>query len=182
MVKCSVYIAVSVDGYIARADGDVSWLHNPAYESGPGEDLGYDSFIESVDFLVMGRLSFEKVLTFGDWPYDGQQVVVLSSRDIELTPTLKDKVRVSNGSPEAVVAELAAAGGRHLYIDGGITIQRFLRANLIREITLTIIPIILGQGIPLFGNLENDRPLILQRSQSFSNGMVQNFYRVGYPS
>jgi len=178
MIKCSVYIAISVDGYIARPDGDVSWLDNPAYQAEEGEDFGYRDFIKSVDFLVLGRKSFEKVLTFDDWPYEDLPVVVLSSKSWKTPPELAGKIRFFNAAPDKLVAELQETGAKHLYIDGGITIQRFLEAGLIDEITLTIIPILLGDGIPLFGSMSEEFKLVLQSSKSYNNGFIQNLYLV----
>jgi dihydrofolate reductase len=178
-IKCSVYIAASVDGFIARPDGDIEWLHRPEYAASELNGLSYDAFISTVDALVMGRNTFEKVLSFGHWPYEGTPVVVLSSRKPAIPDALQGKVRVDAGAPQEVVARLSAEGKRHLYIDGGRTIQRFLQAGLIHEITLTQIPILLGTGIPLFGALGIEVPLRLLDATRSDNGFVQVRYRVG---
>lgn len=177
-VKCSVYIATSVDGYIAAADGGIEWLHRPEYATTEMAGLGYDEFMADVDALVMGRHSFEKVLTFGEWPYEGTAVIVLTSRELTLPAHLQGKVQVSGGAPADVVAELAAAGKTHLYIDGGVTIQRFLRAGLIHALTITRIPILLGSGIPLFGGEEIEQRLRLVETAVSANGFVQVRYEV----
>ncbi len=179
-IQCSVYIATSVDGFIARPDGDIAWLHNPAYAVADGGDLGYGEFINSVDVLVMGSASFEKVLSFGEWPYEETLVIVLSHRALVVPSHLHGKVRVENLAPGELVSHLEREGARHLYIDGGRTIQGFMKAGLIHEITITQIPVILGSGIPLFGSLGVERSLLHQVTKSFSNGFVQTTYQVAY--
>lgn len=180
-VKCSVYIAASVDGFIARPDGAVDWLHKPGYALDEDTDFGYGEFIAGVDAVVMGRNSFEKVQTFTPWPYGGVPVVVLSSRPLQIPAGLQDHVKAEGGAPQEVAARLAAEGKRHLYIDGGITIQRFLQAGLIDEMTVTQIPVLLGGGIPLFGSIGREVPLTVIETKTFANGFVQNRYKVGSP-
>ena len=177
-IKCSVYIATSLDGFIARPDGDVEWLSSPDYVPADGSDYGFQAYIDSVDVLVMGRNSFAKVLSFGVWPYKGTPVVVLSSQVIDIPEDLAGKVRHMNAEPTAVVSSLAAEGARHLYIDGGVTIQRFLAAGLIDEITLSVIPTLLGDGIPLFGSMIGEQRLLHVGTQSYVNGIVQIKYEV----
>jgi dihydrofolate reductase len=177
-IKCSVYIAVSVDGFIARPDGDIEWLHKPEYSPSAFDGLGYDDFISTVDTIVMGRNTFEKALSFGEWPYKEMPVLVLSSRPLEIPLQLEGKVRVDSGRPEDIVARLQSEGKRHLYVDGGATIQRFLQAGLIHEITITLIPVLLGGGIPLFGSSGDEVPLQLIAATSSGNGFVQIRYAV----
>lgn len=172
--KFSVYIATSLDGFIARKNGDIDWL--PAPESG-GEDFGYTEFMSSVDCLVMGRNTFEKVLTFGSWPYD-KKVYVLSSKNLTVPEEIKSKTEALNLSPREVAKFLEAREVKHVYVDGGNTIQRFLIEGLIDEMTITVIPILIGEGLPLFGALEKDIHLELISSHGFSNGFVQNKYKV----
>ena len=178
MPKCSVYIATSVDGFIARPNGEIDWLERPEYATSPINGLTYEAFIATVDALVMGRNTFEKVLTFGDWPYEGLSVVVLTSRPLDLPDALVGKVHITAGSPHTIVEHLAAEGKQHLYIDGGATIQRFLQARLIDEITLTQIPTLLGSGIPLFGMTGLEQSLQLIVATASANGMVQVRYQV----
>jgi len=174
-VKVSVYIAASLDGFIARKNGGLDWL--PASEEG-GEDFGYAEFMSTVDQVVMGRNTFEKVLTFGRWHYD-KKVIVLTSRDLAIPPELADKAEALRLSPRELVREMGRRGANHIYLDGGVTIQRFLREGLVDEITITTIPILLGEGLPLFGKLEKeDIKLELVKSGSFKNGFVQNKYKV----
>lgn len=177
-IRCSVYIAASVDGYIAGPDGDIEWLHDPAYAAPEAGDFGYEAFITTVDALVMGRHSFEKVLSFDQWPYGDLPVVVLSSREVAIPQALRDKIIPERGAPEQIVARLADRGFAHLYIDGGVTIQRFLQAGMIDEMIVTQIPVLLGDGLPLFGAIGVQIPLQLRESRSFENGFVQNRYRI----
>jgi dihydrofolate reductase len=179
-IKTSVFIAASLDGFIARPDGNIDWLHRPQYATDDGNDWGYGDFIASVDALVMGRHSFEKVLSFPSWPYDGTPVVVLTSRKLVIPDHLQHKAEPMDASPAEIVEQLAAQGKEHLYIDGGITIQRFLRAGLIDEITLTQIPVLLGEGLPLFASIGREIALELVGSRSGDNGFVQSVYRLVY--
>jgi len=173
-VKISVYIAASFDGFIARKNGDLDWL--PAGKEGD-EDFGYTEFMSTVDHIVMGRNTFEKVLTFGAWTYD-KRVIVLTSRDLDIPPELADKVEALHLSPRELIHEMERRGAKGIYLDGGVTIQRFLQESLVDEMTITTIPILLGDGLPLFGKLEKDVRLELVKLQSFKNGFVQNKYKV----
>lgn len=177
-IKCSVYIAASVDGFIARPGGEIDWLLRPEYTTTEMRGLSYDDFISTVDALVMGRHSYEKVLSFDSWPYESTLVVVLSSKGVTVPAHLSGKVRTESGTPPEIVARLAAEGKKHLYIDGGVTIQRFLDAGLVDEITITRIPILLGAGIPLFGTEGIEQPLRLIDSAASDNGFVQVRYAV----
>ncbi len=127
-MTASVFIGTSVDGFIARPNDDLDFL-----PEGGGEPHGYNEFIASVDAIVIGRKTFEKVLTFGAWPYGDKRVVVLSSRLLDLSRAIAGVVEQMAGSPAEIVSQLAANGARNLYIDGGITIQRFLRAGVIQR-------------------------------------------------
>lgn len=175
-MTCSVYIATSLDGYIARPDGDISWLHRPEYSESPLKGVQYPDFIRTIDTIVMGRNTFEKVLTFEPWPYSGTPLVVLSDSAVSIPRHLTDHVRVMTGEPAHVVNGLAAEGKQHLYIDGGVTIQRFFSAGLIDDITITIIPVILGDGIPLFASGIPEARLTLTGCDASGNGFVQVRY------
>jgi len=176
--KCSVFIAASIDGFIARIDGDIDWLHRPEYECSTLSGLGYDDFMKTVDALVMGRKTLDKVLSFPEWPYENKPVVVLSHGRLTLPQEIHDKVDVLAGDPADIVAQLAARGMKHLYIDGGQTIQAFLAAGLINEIVITRIPVLLGKGIPLFSQFGEERDLRLIDSSVSDNGFVQSRYQV----
>ncbi len=173
-VKVSVYIATSLDGFIARKNGDLDWLPTPTEG---GEDFGYAEFMSTIDHIVMGRNTFEKVLTFGGWHYD-KKVTVLTSQKLILAPELNGKVEALHLPPRELIHELERRGVRHIYLDGGVTIQRFLREGLVDEMTITTIPVLIGEGLPLFGPLEKDIKLDLLAAHSFSNGMVQKKYRL----
>jgi dihydrofolate reductase len=171
-MTASVFIGASLDGFIARTNGDLDWL--PA---GGGEPHGYDEFIATVDAIVIGRMTFETVLAFEAWPYGEKRVVVLSSSPLDLSKA-RGAVEQMSGTPAEVVAQLAATGSHHLYIDGGITIQRFLRAGLIQQVIVTRVPVLIGEGIPLFGPLPHDVRLTHVATRSFPSGLVQSEYTV----
>ena len=175
-MKASVYIATSLDGFIAREDGSLDWL--PGSEGGGDEDYGYQAFMDSVDVLVMGRNSYEMVLSFGEWPYGDKRVVVLSRTLTELADHLPQTVELSAASPAVLVAELESSGAKHLYIDGGKVIQSFLKAGLIQELIITKIPVLIGPGLPLFGPLDQDMALRHIETKSFESGLVQSRYEV----
>jgi len=172
-VTVSVFIGTSVDGFIARPDGALDFL--PA---GGGEPHGYDEFIASVDALVIGRKTFETVLAFPTWPYGQKRVVVLSSRPIDLSRVRGGIVEQMGGAPAEIVSKLSAGGAQHLYVDGGITIQRFLRAGLVQRLTITRVPVLIGQGIPLFSTLPHDIRLRHVATQHYSSGLVKTEYSV----
>jgi dihydrofolate reductase len=178
IVKCSVFIAASVDGFIAGPQGELDWLVRPEFAPEEIKGLSYADFIVTVDALVMGRNSFEKVLTFESWPYENTPVIVLTHRMLELPEALQGKVKGLSGSPEEIIVQLGAEGRRHLYIDGGKTIQQFLGAGLIDELTITRIPILLGAGIPLFDGSYPLQSLRLISSVASENGVVQDRYQV----
>jgi dihydrofolate reductase len=175
-MTCSVFVGASVDGFIARTNDELDFL--PA---GGGEPHGYDEFIASVDAIVIGRKTFDKVLTFGEWPYGRKRVVVLTSRPIDLSLVDGGSAEQMSGEPAAIVAKLAATGVEHAYVDGGITIQRFLDAGLVQRLIVTRVPVLIGEGIPLFGPLTRDVRLQHVATRSFPSGLVQSEYRVPAP-
>jgi dihydrofolate reductase len=177
-MKCSVYIATSVDGYIAGADGDIDWLLRPEYAVSLLNGLSYEGFIADVDALVMGRHTYDKVRTFPEWPYGALPVIVLSTRPSDTSAGQPANVRWMSGSPEEITRQLAEEGCRHLYIDGGNTVQRFLRAGLIDELTITRVPLLLGNGISLFGADAPEQRLRLIAATHSENGVVQERYAV----
>lgn len=176
--RVSVFIATSLDGFIAREEGDIDWLIEANQLAEQGEDCGYKAFMSSIDMMVMGRLSYEKVLTFDEWPYADMPVTVLSSRSINIPEHLKSYVTQTSDAPKVILENLAKKDIQHIYIDGGLTIQSFLKAGLVDEITLTLIPILIGSGKRLFGELDNDLKLKLLSTSSYAGGFVQMRYRV----
>ncbi len=162
---------MKTDDFIARENGGLDWL-----PPGHGEPHGYDEFIATVDAIVIGRKSFETVLAYDPWPYGTKPVVVLSTRASELKAPAGAVCDMMSGSPAEIVARLAQRGMQHLYIDGGVTIQGFLRAGLIQRLTITRIPVLLGSGIPLFGPLAHDVRLQHLATRSYPSGMVQSEY------
>jgi dihydrofolate reductase len=171
-MRASVFIATSLDGFIARTNGDLDWL-----PPGGGEPHGYDEFMATVDALVIGRKTFETVLGFEAWPYGEKPVFVLSSRTLSPAPHGAVVERMS-GPPAEVVSQLTARGIQHAYVDGGITIQRFLQAGLIQRLTLTRIPVLLGAGIPLFGVTGRDIVLKHVTTRQYASGLVQSEYTI----
>lgn len=176
MTTGHIFIATSLDGYIARRDGDIGWL---LQRDDPAEDHGYNDFIADIDMIVMGRGSYEKVLSFGPWPYN--RPVLVLSKQLAGTPvpqTLIGKVRFSDLAPEEVMQELAGQHVRRVYVDGGQVAQSFLRAGLISDMVITTAPVLIGSGRPLFGELPHDINLELVSSRSFPSGLVQSTYRI----
>lgn len=172
-MTASVFIGTSLDGFIARHNGSFDFL--PA---DGGEPHGYAEFFASVDALVIGRKTFETVLTFPEWPYGDKRVVVLSSRALDFSVVRGGKVEQMSGAPADIVAKLAATGAHHLYIDGGITIQEFLRAGQIQRLIITRVPVLIGEGIPLFGTLPRDVKLRHIATQAYTSGLVKSEYEI----
>lgn len=171
-MKASVFVGTSLDGFIARPNGALDFL-----DAGGNEPHGYDEFMASVDALVIGRHTFDTVLGFGGWAYGKKPVFVLSTRPLPSVPAGAVVERLA-GEPPAIAAQLEARGIRHAYVDGGITIQRFLRAGLIQRLTITRLPVLIGAGIPLFGQLPHDILLRHVATRHYPSGLVQSEYEV----
>lgn len=171
-MKASVFIGTSLDGFIARLNGDFDFL--PA---DGGEPHGYDEFIATVDAHVIGRTTFETVLAFDTWPYGEKPVFVLSTRALAPAPQGARVERLS-GDPTEIVSQLEARGVRHAYVDGGITIQRFLAAGLIQRLIITRVPVLIGVGIPLFGATPRDILLRHVATRQYASGLVQSEYEI----
>jgi dihydrofolate reductase len=177
-------LATSADGYIARADGDIEWLtdapaeprHVPGH-SGPDRPPDYQEFYDSVDHLVMGRGTYEKVLTFDSWPYTQKQVIVLSTT---LPEGADENITVAR-DVDGVLSLLRERGAARVYVDGGKVIQTFLQNGLLDELTVSVAPVLLGGGLPLFGPLDRDVRLILQGVSTSDTGMVTSHYLVVRP-
>lgn len=171
-IVASVFVGTSLDGYLARPDGALDFL-----PPGGGEPHGYEEFMATVDAIVIGRNTYEAVLAFDEWPYGRKPVVVLSHRRLSHAPE-GAVVERRSGDPEAVLAELGRRGHRHVYVDGGVTIQGFLRAGVIQRLVITRVPVLIGAGVPLFGALPADLRLQHIATRTFPSGLVQSEYRV----
>ena len=171
-MKASVFIGTSVDGFIARANGDLDFL-----PPGGGEPHGYHELMATVDALVIGRKTFETVLAFDTWPYAEKPVFVLSTKPLAPAPA-GAVVEHLSGPPAEIVSQLAARGVGHIYVDGGITIQGFLRAGLIQRLIITRVPVLIGDGVPLFGSLPRDVRLQHVATRHYPSGLVQSEYVV----
>ncbi|USX18102.1 dihydrofolate reductase family protein [Oxalobacteraceae bacterium OTU3REALA1] len=176
MTTGHVFIATSLDGYIARSDGDIDWLLE---RDDPAEDHGYADFIADKEMIVMGRGSYEKALSFDKWHYD-RPVLVLSKQlaGRPVPSSLQGKVRFSDLSPVETMRELAEQNVRRVYVDGGQVVQSFLREGLIEDMVVTTVPVLIGAGKPLFGALPGDVDLTLVSSRAFPSGLVQTTYRI----
>jgi dihydrofolate reductase len=172
-MKVSVFVGTSVDGFIARQNGTYDFL-----DQGGDEPHGYDEFIRTVDALVIGRKTFETVLGFAEWPYGDRRVVVLSDRPLDFSKVRGGHVEQMSGPPAEIVAKLAAAGIQHVYVDGGITIQKFLKAGAIDRLTISRVPVLIGEGIPLFGSLPHDVRLRHVSTQQYRGGLIKTEYEV----
>jgi dihydrofolate reductase len=172
-VKLSVFCGVSVDGFLSRPDHSLDFL-----ETGEQEPHGFEEFYNSVDVVVIGRKTFDVVLTFGEWPYGKKQVVVLSSNPLNLSSIKGGVVEQMSSEPSEIVTQLKARGFKHAYIDGGITIQRFLAAGLIDRMVITRVPVLIGSGIPLFGPITRDISLHHVATRTFKGGLVQSEYEL----
>jgi dihydrofolate reductase len=168
-----VYIATSIDGYIATADGGIEWLHELPNPN--NSDYGYSEFIANIDAMVMGRHTFEKVQTFGEWPYE-VKVFVLSSGLTQVPHELRGKIEFLSGSPAEVISKLNSQGFNNLYIDGGVVVQSFLAEDLIDELIVTRIPIVLGSGIPLFGELVKPLRFGHRSTEVYDHSLVKSHY------
>lgn len=173
-----VYIATSLDGFIAREDGGLDWLPQP----GEGNDFGFGAFMSGIDALVMGRNTYDTVLGFDGWAYQDTPVFVMTHRDIESPRDPVARVEGISGSPRDVVATLATRGFERLYIDGGQTVQSFLEAGEIHRLLITRIPVLLGQGIPLFGELVRDINFACLRTEILPGGLEQAEYEIVAPA
>ena len=171
-MRASVFVGTSIDGFIARPNGALDFL-----PPGGGEEHGYKAFFASVDALVIGRNTYETVLAFEEWPYGTKPVFVLSTRPLAPAPAGAVVERLS-GAPADIASTLEARGVRHVYVDGGITIQRFLEAGLVHRLVVTRVPVLIGEGIPLFGVTGRDIALKHVATRSYASGLVQSEYEV----
>lgn len=172
MIKGSVFVGTSLDGYIARTDGSVDFLSHAG-----DEPHGFDEFIATVDALVMGRNTYDFIVEHGEWPYGDKPVFVISSRKLDAPPPVAIVERLS-GTPGEIAAELGSRGIGHVYVDGGMTIRTFLRAGLIQRLVISKVPVLIGSGISLFGDLDQDVVLRHVATRQFESGLVQSEYEI----
>lgn len=176
-IHFSAFVATSVDGYMARPNGKLDWLKHTV-SGDENEDYGYRDFMSRMNCVVMGRKSFDRVARFTEWPYKSKQVIVLS-RTLKTVPKdFVDKINLYNGPLELLAVELQYHHVRQVCVEGGEAIQSFFTADLMNNITITHIPILLGRGISLFGDLADDIKLKMIDSKSFVSGFVQSSYQV----
>ena len=176
-MKTTVFIGTSLDGFIARKNGDIDWLVQYANEEAVH---AYEEFISRIDAIVIGRGTFEKVLTFPEWPYQ-KKLFVLSNSIREVPGTVKNKVTVLSLKPREVLGHLSGQGFSRVYVDGGKVIQDFLKEGLIDELIISKAPVLIGNGIPLFGYLDNDLQFKHIRTEVYSNGLVRSCYEKKIP-
>jgi dihydrofolate reductase len=169
-------MAMSLDGFIARKDHTIDWLTK---QDTLGEDFGFEAFQASIDVIVMGSSSFKTVLGFGDWPY--KKLVIVLSKSMtnnDLPNDLKGKVDISDLPPQELMESLEARGCKRAYIDGGAVVQSFLRAGLVNDMRITFVPILIGDGIRLFGDLNTDVDLKLETVETYKSGLVSASYNM----
>jgi dihydrofolate reductase len=171
--RTSTFVGISLDGFLARSDGSVDWLK--PFE---GEDHGYLEFFKSIDTVVIGRRTYDFVLEMLrsglPWAYGGKRCVVMTHRPVEG----RNGERAFAGDAGKLLQELEAEGAQHVYVDGGVVIRSFLAADLLDRITVSVVPVILGAGFPLFGGVAVESGLVFESSKSFKNGLVQLRYRI----
>jgi dihydrofolate reductase len=174
-VKLSVFCGVSVDGFLARPDDALDFLH-----AGEQEPHGFKEFLASVDVIVIGRRTFDVVVSLGHLGIYGKKlVIVLSNHPLKLSSVKDGMIEKMSGEPIEIVRQLHSRGFKHAYIDGGITIQKFLAAGLIDTLVITRVPVLIGAGIPLFGPLPQDISLRHIATQTYPGGLVQSKYEIG---
>ncbi|MES9900400.1 MAG: dihydrofolate reductase family protein [Sedimenticola sp.] len=185
-MKCSVYIATSADGYIATPDGGVDWLYTSGnLEADMGsEDMGFKVFMDSIDCMIMGRKCMEMIssmnLTPEQWPYGDIRIIVLSNTVNEPPENLHGKVEMYSGDIQDLILKLEGSGFKHAYIDGGSTTTSFINLQLINDMIITKVPVLLGEGIPLFGKINRRVKLENAKATAFQNEFVQVKYSVNY--
>ncbi len=173
-MRTVVYIATSLDGFIARPDGDIEWLINILNPD--NSDFGYSEFIAGIDSILMGRNTYETALSFESWPYN-RPVFVLSNILENVSQELDGKAEIINGNLKDILKRLEAKGIKKLYVDGGKTIQSFLKEDLIDEMIITTVPILLGEGISLFGHLDEDLKFKCEKVDFINEYLVKHYYK-----
>ncbi len=172
-MKISAFMAVSLDGFIAKEDGGLDWLASDC-------DFGYQEYMSGIDVVVVGRKSFEQALTFDEWPYSGKEVIVLSRSmdDSDLPKGFSGNIRCSRGVVRALVEELKKNGRKGVYVDGGMAVSSFLRHKLLDEIAITHVPVLLSKGVRLFSDTGDETRMRLISTHPYQNGFVHSVYKV----
>ena len=174
-MRLSVFCGLSVDGFLARPDDTFDFLH-----TGEQEPHGFKEFLANVDVVVIGRRTFDVVLKLGHLAlYGTKPVVVLSGRRPDFSSANDGVVEQMSGEPGEIVTRLETRGFQHAYIDGGLTIQRFLAAGFIDRLVITRVPVLIGEGIPLFGPVLSDIRLHHVATHCYNGGLVQSEYEIG---
>lgn len=178
-MRVTAFIGISLDGFIARIDGTIDWLTKDDDKVTPGEDFGFGNFLASVDLIVMGRSTFEQVITFDSWPYNDKKILVLASNPVHIPQKLLDYVEITRESPKQLIDMLSSRSISHVYVDGGKVIQSFLSEGLIDELTVTIVPILIGKGRSFSASITNDVLLNNSKTTVYEFGAVQIKYAIG---
>ncbi|PJZ83018.1 dihydrofolate reductase family protein [Leptospira harrisiae] len=176
MIQYKAFIASSLDGFIARSNGSIDWLTSDAYKL-DNNDFGYSAFMQEIDCIVMGRVTFEKVLSFEPYPFESTPVYVYTG-NIDYKFESKYPIFIFNGTLESLTMTLEKKQFKTAYVDGGKLIQHFINERMLNEITITRIPILIGSGLPLFGNLTKDQKLEHIQTMAYPNGFVQSKYQL----
>jgi dihydrofolate reductase len=172
----SAFIATSLDGFIARADNSIDWLENATSDA--TEDYGYEEFVKVISTVVMGRKTFQKIQSFPEWPFQHQRVIVLSSTMKSAPAELADQVQLFNGDVTELSELLDSQGDTHVYVDGSRAIQSFIKAGLLTDLIITTVPVLIGDGISLFGGpLPKDIRVNHVSTKAYQNGFVQTHYQ-----
>lgn len=177
-MKVSAFIGISLDGFIARTDGEIDWLTKDDGKVTPGEDFGYGAFLASVDLIIMGRITFEQVVKFKNWPYGDKMILVLASRPVNIPKKFFPYVKVSKESLRDLVDNLSSKSVSHIYVDGGKVIQSFLLEGLLDEINVSIVPILIGKGRSFSEFIPRDILLHNSKTTVYEFGAVQIKYFV----
>lgn len=172
-MKTSAYIGTSLDGFIAKTDGNIDWLTQFANTDAIH---AYEEFMKGIDAIVVGKGTFEKILTFPSWPYE-KKAFVLSSSLQKLPDMLKHKATLLSLNPKELLSYLSGIGFSNIYVDGGQVIQSFLKEDLVDELIISKVPLLIGKGIPLFGYLSADLNFKHIRTEIQTNGLVRSYYK-----
>ena len=186
-MQCSAFIASSADGYIATEEGGVEWLElagNTQVDMVDQEDMGFAAFMATIDCMIIGRKCMEKLSNFDlspeQWPYGDRRIIVLSKTLAELPDNMKRRAELYGGEIHPLIERLTHDGLTHAYVDGGTTITSFINLQLMTQLIVTQVPVLLGKGLPLFGELNNTTQLRQAQAHVYPNDFIQTRYTVDY--